>query len=63
MLEIVSKMRAYNIDPSNLGNFAKESCCVVDRLFGIQFSQARFCIIIEKYIDYLKGNASFQGKF
>ena len=58
VLEIVSKMRAYNIDPSNLGNFAKESCCVVDRLFGIQFSQARFCIIIEKYIDYLKGKAA-----
>lgn len=54
VLEIVSKMRAYNIAPSNLGNFARESCGVVDRLFIYDFKLPTFQSIVNDYLEFIK---------
>lgn len=61
VLEIVSKMRAYNIDLNKrkkiLNQFAKQSCDVVDRLFASTFNQTRFDDILRPYISFLKGKS------
>lgn len=54
VLEIVSKMRAYNIAPGNLGNFARESCGVVDRLFIYDFKLPTFQSIVNDYLEFIK---------
>ena len=53
VLEIVSKMRAYNIKASQLKNFAKQSCDVVDRLFALPFDKTTFEAKIKTYYDFL----------
>lgn len=53
VLEIVSKMRAYNINPSQLTNFAQQSCDVVDRLFAVPFDQKVLETKIKIYADFL----------
>ena len=53
VLEIVSKMRAYNINQSQLTNFAQQSCDVVDRLFAVPFDQKVFETKIKIYSDFL----------
>ena len=54
VLEIVSKMRAYNIDAAQLTNFAKQSCDVVDRLFVYDFNLATFQNLAKDYVDFLE---------
>lgn len=56
VLEIVSKMRAYNIAASKLGQFAKQSCDVVDRLFVHDFDLEKFKSIAKDYVDFLVDN-------
>ena len=53
VLEIVSKMRAYNINPSQLTNFAQQSCDVVDRLFVHDFNLTTFQSLVKDYVDFL----------
>lgn len=53
VLEIVSKMRAYNIKASQLKGFAKQSCDVVDRLFAVPFDQKVLETKIKIYSDFL----------
>lgn len=53
VLEIVSKMRAYNIKPTQLKNFAQQSCDVVDRLFIHDFKLATFQSLAKDYVDFL----------
>ena len=53
VLEIVSKMRAYNIKPPQLKNFAQQSCDVVDRLFAVPFDQKVLETKIKIYSDFL----------
>lgn len=53
VLEIVSKMRAYNIKPPQLKNFAQQSCDVVDRLFAVPFDQKVLKTKIKIYSDFL----------
>ena len=53
VLEIVSKMRAYNIKADQLKNFAQESCKVVDRLFAVPFDKKTFEAKIKVYSDFL----------
>lgn len=53
VLEIVSKMRAYNIKASQLKGFAKQSCEVVDRLFALPFDKTTFKTKIKTYYDFL----------
>lgn len=53
VLEIVSKMRAYNIKASQLKGFAKQSCEVVDRLFALSFDKTTFKTKIKTYYDFL----------
>lgn len=53
VLEIVSKMRAYNINPSQLTNFAQQSCDVVDRLFVHDFNLTTFQSLAKDYVDFL----------
>lgn len=53
VLEIVSKMRAYNIKASQLKGFAKQSCDVVDRLFALPFDKTTFKTKIKTYYDFL----------
>lgn len=53
VLEIVSKMRAYDIKPKELNNFAKQSCDVVDRLFAVPFDQKVLETKIKIYADFL----------
>ena len=58
VLEIVSKMRAYDIKASNLSKFAKQSCDVVDRLFSVTFNQTRFDNILSPYISFLQNKSA-----
>lgn len=58
VLEIVSKMRAYNIDSGKLNQFAKQSCDVVDRLFSVTFNQMRFDNILSPYISFLQNKSA-----
>ena len=53
VLEIVSKMRAYNIKRNQLKNFAQKSCDVVDRLFAVPFNQKVLETKIKIYSDFL----------
>ncbi len=53
VLEIVSKMRAYNIKPTQLKNFAQQSCDVVDRLFVNDFNLTTFQSLVKDYVDFL----------
>lgn len=53
VLEIVSKMRAYNINQSQLTNFAQQSCDVVDRLFAVPFDQKVLETKIKIYAVFL----------
>ena len=53
VLKIVSKMRAYNIKPSQLMIFALQSCDVVDRLFAVPFDQKVLKTKIKIYSDFL----------
>lgn len=53
VLEIVSKMRAYDIDATKLKSFAKQSCDVVDRLFVHDFNLATFQSIAKDYLNAL----------
>lgn len=53
VLEIVSKMRAYNIKPPQLMIFALQSCDVVDRLFAVPFDQKVLKTKIKIYSDFL----------
>lgn len=53
VLEIVSKMRAYNIKASQLKGFAKQSCEVVERLFALPFDKTTFKTKIKTYYDFL----------
>ena len=53
VLEIVSKMRAYNIKRNQLKNFAQKSCDVVDRLFAVPFDQKVLETKIKIYSDFL----------
>ncbi len=61
VLEIVSKMRAYNITASQLKNFAEQSCDVVDRLFVYDFDLATFKGLATDYVDFLD-NLKINGK-
>ena len=53
VLEIVSKMRAYNIDADQLKIFKQQSCEVVDRLFAVSFDQTVLEAKIKSYSDFL----------
>ena len=54
VLEIVSKIRAYNIKPTTqLKIFAQQSCDVVDRLFAVPFDQKVLETKIKIYSDFL----------
>ena len=54
VLEIVSKIRAYNIKPTTqLKIFAQQSCDVVDRLFAVPFDQKVLETKIKIYADFL----------
>lgn len=54
VLEIVSKIRAYNIKPTTqLKIFAQQSCGVVDRLFAVPFDQKVLETKIKIYADFL----------
>ena len=62
VLEIVSKIRAYNIKPTTqLKIFAQQSCGVVDRLFAVPFDQKVLETKIKIYADFL-GSKSRETK-
>ncbi len=62
VLEIVGKMRAYNIPATNLPAFCKQSQDVVDRLFVYNFVEKDFIALAKPIVDFIDYTIANPGR-
>lgn len=62
VLEIVGKMRAYNIPATDLSTFCKQSQDVVDRLFVYNFVEKDFIAFAKPIVDFIDNTIANPGR-